>query len=68
MSSILTCGTSPNCESLEMAMGDSYDNKPVPNLRLADVLGILFLLVIGLMSAYLVVMFVYHLFTGRAPV
>jgi hypothetical protein len=51
-----------------MAMGDSYDNKPVPNLRLADVLGILFLLVIGLMSAYLVVMFVYHLFTGRAPV
>jgi hypothetical protein len=46
-------------------MGDSYDQKPVPDLRVSDVLGILGLTAIGLLFLYIMTMWIFHLIVGR---
>ncbi|MGH6872909.1 MAG: hypothetical protein ACREHE_15515 [Rhizomicrobium sp.] len=63
MSSILTSGTSQS----GAAMGDPYDHKPVPNVRVSDVLGLGAIAVLGLVCLYLVAMMVYHWIAGHPP-
>jgi hypothetical protein len=47
-------------------MGD-YNEKPTPNVRFSDIVGILAFCAIGLLSLYLLAMLVFHLIAGRTP-
>jgi hypothetical protein len=51
--------------SWDLDMGDSYDQKPVPDLRVADVVGILFFVAISALFLYITGMWIYHLIVGR---
>jgi len=51
-----------------MAMDNDYNEKPVPNVRASDVLGMLAFVAVSLLAVYLLVMFFIHLFAGRTPV
>ena len=44
-------------------MGDSYEQKS--NLRIADVIGILGFIAVGLLSLYVLGMWIYHLLVSR---
>jgi hypothetical protein len=48
-------------------MGDSYDQKPVPNLRASDVVGMLVVAALGSLALYLLAMLIYHYIVGRVP-
>jgi hypothetical protein len=48
-------------------MDDPYDDKPVPNVRISDVLGIGVVCVIGAVTIYLLVMLIYHWIAGHPP-
>ncbi|HEY1630092.1 MAG TPA: hypothetical protein VGF56_02200 [Rhizomicrobium sp.] len=46
---------------------DDYNEKPTPNVRASDVLGILGCIAIAFLTVYLLVMFFIHMFAGRTP-
>jgi hypothetical protein len=57
--------TGHGARSWDLDMGDSYDQKPVPDLRVADVVGILFFVAICALFLYIATMWIFHLIMGR---
>jgi hypothetical protein len=48
-------------------MGDSYNDKPVSNLKVSDVLGMLVIAGFCVGALYLLFMLIFHLIAGHPP-